>query len=167
MAQDNDAEISTKFSTLNVNAMEFVPGVGFTSSTAASSSPSSLAAVNVVQQQQQQEQEMSNNSQPPPPNPDPVIQQPPTSLPINQDKVTDEFESLERRTMNGNGRRKFFFFDMCVYVYTHTLLPHTANVIHSISFTRRYIHTYTYIRTRSYLRVRFFVHSTTTRNVNE
>lgn len=107
MAQDNDAEISTKFSTLNVNAMEFVPGVGFTSSSAPPSSQQQQQSTTLaaVVQQQQQQQEMSNNSQPPPPNPDPVIQ-PPTSLPL-QDKVTDEFDSLERReTMNGNGRRK-------------------------------------------------------------
>ncbi|XP_063698275.1 eukaryotic peptide chain release factor GTP-binding subunit ERF3A [Culicoides brevitarsis] len=103
MAQDNDAEISTKFSTLNVNAMEFVPGVGFTSISAPSQQSTTLAAVVVQQQQQQQQQEQQEmmNSQPPPPNPDPVIQ-PPTSLPL-QEKVTDEFNSLERReTMNDN-----------------------------------------------------------------
>lgn len=113
MAQDNDAEISTKFSTLNVNAMEFVPGIGFTSISVPPSSQQSTTLAAVVQQQQQQE--MSNNSQPPPPNPDPVIQ-PPTSLPI-QDKVTDEFNSLERReTMNGNGRRKFFFLMVEIHI---------------------------------------------------
>uniref|UniRef100_A0A336MN79 CSON003187 protein n=1 Tax=Culicoides sonorensis TaxID=179676 RepID=A0A336MN79_CULSO len=105
MAQDNDAEISMKFSTLNVNAMEFVPGIGFTSiNTSSAPSQQSTTLADIVQQQQQQEMQSSNNSQPPPtPNPDPVIQ-PPNSLPL-QDKVTpsDEFESLERReTINDN-----------------------------------------------------------------
>lgn len=42
MAQDNDAEISTKFSTLNVNAMEFVPS--FCSNAPSGTTPEAAAA---------------------------------------------------------------------------------------------------------------------------
>lgn len=88
MAQDNDAEISTKFSTLNVNAMEFVPGIGFTSA----------GIANSVSQEDQPNPVLQSPSTPV----EQTTPQPPNSLPL-QEKTTDEFQSDRRENMQ-NGK---------------------------------------------------------------
>lgn len=79
MAQDNDAEISTKFSTLNVNAMEFVPS-GF------AASPIPPPSSTITNTNSHQENDELQAAAPPLPTIDQPTQ-PPLSLPL--DKIED------------------------------------------------------------------------------
>lgn len=96
MAQEGDAEISTSFSKLNVNAMEFVPSFAATATASNSTTAAAAGATTTItnshqEEEQQQQQEINNEIQqqadaaaPPPPQPT----QPPLSLPL------DKFEDL-------------------------------------------------------------------------
>ena len=98
MAQEGDAEITTSFSKLNVNAMEFVPSFAATASQSTTAAAAGATTTTITnshqeeqQQQQQQQQEINNEIEQqqaaaaatPPPQPT----QPPLSLPL--DKIED------------------------------------------------------------------------------